>query len=170
MAEQATFRISLAGFDLMMNIVLDKLIVLGVQLWLFFPSFSKRAAVGEFHESLKGDADSLAAIVTGYAGFVRYTGIDKVVDHDLGLTGRLDRVDHRMARFIPLHGFITAFIKPCIIIWDMTGGTTHPTKIPPFFAALDPIMAAEAVGAKVCIDCIPWFLFQRVHVRFGDSE
>ncbi len=167
LAQQTALGITLAGFKLMMKVILDILIELGVQLGLFFAVGRKWAAIRKFHQPLEGDADALAAVVTGNAGFVRYARIDDVIGHDFGLARGLNRVHHGVAGFIAFDRLVAAFIQAGIVVRNVTGSAAHAAKIAASVAALDTHMAALTIGAQVCKNCRRRLFFQLGHIGFG---
>lgn len=64
----------------MVLIVFDILLEFGVPLGLLVSLGIIGAAVGKFHESLKGDTDPFAPVMAGDAGFMGYPRIDLAVD------------------------------------------------------------------------------------------
>ena len=81
LAQQTAFGVSVPAFEFVMGVILDVKIVLGVQFAHFAACFRVGRAIGKFHRALKRDPDAFAAVVAGYAGFVRNAGVYFPVCH-----------------------------------------------------------------------------------------
>ncbi len=166
LAQQAAFGIAFAGFQAVVDIVLDELIILGVQFWLLFAFFIEGATVGEFHQALVGDPDAFAP-VAGHTGLVGDARVGLAIGHDLDLARRLNRVDHGVAFFIALDRLVPALVKTGIVIGDVARTTAHAPEVAAPIAAFYPHMAALAISAQVGVNGGPGFFGQHVHIGFG---
>ena len=160
LAQKPALGVAFAGFQAMVNIIFDKLVKLGVQFGLLFAFGIEGTAVGKLHKSLKGNANSFAAVVAEDAGLMGNTGVNNAVGHHFGFARRLDRMNHGVSGLIAFHRLVAAFIQTGVIIGNMTGRASHAAEVSPFIPALDPHVAALAVGPQVCED--GFFIFKRL--------
>ena len=107
---------------------------------LFVTLGVKWRSVGEFHQSLEGNVDAFAAVVTGIAAFNGDAA---------GLSGGDDLVFEHMTRFVLGDGLVIAFIKAVIAVKDMTGRAAHAAVITSFLPTANPDMAALAIMTLV---------------------
>ena len=138
LTEEPAFGVTLAGLEFVVGIILNKLVEFGVQFGLLLPSIRVGAAVRKLHEALKGDPNTLAAIVAGDASLMWNARIDQVVHNYFGLTRGLNGVDHCMTGFVAFYRLITALVETSIIVGNMAGGTAHATEVAALVPAFDP--------------------------------
>jgi len=109
-----------------------------------------RRAVGELHQALIGNADPLAAVVTGVAGLHGNPRILHPLPHlDLGLAGALDAVDQHVALLFFVNGRVSAFVIALVTVGNVAGGAAHAAVVTALFTPPDAHVAALALLALI---------------------
>ncbi len=140
---------------IIMNVPLQKVVMLTMQFELFCTVFSERCPIAiRFHHTEKTDSCSASPIMAVDAFFRRYLHSNLMV--------------YGMPRFVLGNCRITGSAQTVVSIQYMTGRTTTGTVITPSACTFGPYMTPETLVSEIVINWLLWvlvagYLFQCFH-------
>ena len=104
-----------------------------------------RTAVGELHEALVADADSLATVMAGITGFTGNSRIFEPIYSDFRLPGGLQAMGQQLTGDVPVDSRITTLVSAFVTVRYVAGRTARAPVVPTFFAPGHTDMATLAL-------------------------